>query len=109
MNDLASYRFLFQLSDRCHYLNHAGVAPTSTRVRQAVQGGLDDQVENGPNVPSWIAREREVRALCARLVGAESDEIAFVRSMRRGRVRVSPHFYNGERELNALCGLLRAP
>jgi selenocysteine lyase/cysteine desulfurase len=30
-----------------------------------------------------------------------------VLSLRRGRVRVSPHLYNGERELSALCGLLR--
>jgi selenocysteine lyase/cysteine desulfurase len=31
-----------------------------------------------------------------------------VLSPRRGRVRVSPHFYNGERELAALVDFVRA-
>jgi hypothetical protein len=30
-----------------------------------------------------------------------------VLSARRGRVRLSPHFYNGEPELRALADLLR--
>ena len=84
MNGLQSYRPFFPISDHCHYLNHASVAPASTRVRQAVRGWLDHQVESGPDVPGWIAREREVRALCARIIGAESDEIAFVRNTSHG-------------------------
>jgi len=40
---------------------------------------------------------------------ARAQAAGVVLSLRRGRVRVSAHLYNGERELDALCGLLRGP
>ena len=38
---------------------------------------------------------------------ARAQAAGVVLSSRRGRVRVSPHLYNGERELSALCDLVR--
>jgi cysteine desulfurase/selenocysteine lyase len=82
---LASYRDLFPVTRSLHYLNHAAVSPTSTRVRDAVQAWLCDLADHGmEHIGEWVARERETRALAAKLVGAAPDEIAFVRSTSHG-------------------------
>lgn len=67
------------------YLNHAGVAPTSTRTAAAVARWVDDLVQNGiENELQWEAEADRVRASCARLIGAAEDEIAFVRNTSHG-------------------------
>jgi selenocysteine lyase/cysteine desulfurase len=82
---LAGFRDLFPITRTCHYLNHAAVSPTSTRVRDAVQDWVGDLVHHGmANVVDWVRRERETRALAARMLGASADEIAFVRSTSHG-------------------------
>jgi len=82
---LASFRGLFPITRTCHYLNHAAVSPTSTRVRDAVQDWLGDLVNHGmANIVDWVRRERETRALAARMLGASVEEIAFVRSTSHG-------------------------
>lgn len=82
---LAQYRDLFPITQTCHYLNHAAVSPTSTRVRDVVKGWMDDLTLHGmANVVDWVRRERETRASAARMVGASPDEIAFVRSTSHG-------------------------
>lgn len=82
---LANYRDLFPITRSCHYLNHAAVSPTSTRVRDAVSAWVDDLTMHGmANVAEWVRRERDVRAAAARILGASSDEIAFVRSTSHG-------------------------
>jgi len=84
-NTLASFRDLFPITRNCHYLNHAAVSPTSTRVRDAVQDWVGDLVHHGmTNVVDWVRRERETRALAARILGAATDEITFVRSTSHG-------------------------
>jgi len=81
----AGYRDLFPVARRHHYLNHAAVSPTSTRVRDAVQAWMEDLVQHGmAHIGDWVRIERETRALAAKLVGAEADEIAFVRSTSHG-------------------------
>jgi cysteine desulfurase/selenocysteine lyase len=83
--DLNSYRTLFPITRESHYLNHAAVAPTSTRVRDAAQDWLSDLVHHGmANIVDWIRRERETRASAARILGADVDEIAFIRSTSHG-------------------------
>ncbi len=82
---LANYRDLFPITRSCHYLNHAAVSPTSTRVRDVVNAWVDDLTMHGmANVADWVRRERDVRAAAARILGAASDEIAFVRSTSHG-------------------------
>jgi selenocysteine lyase/cysteine desulfurase len=82
---LASYRSLFPITRTCHYLNHAAVSPTSTRVRDAVQVWMDDLVDHGmANIVSWVRAERETRALAGRMLGAAVDEVAFVHSTSHG-------------------------
>jgi cysteine desulfurase / selenocysteine lyase len=86
MSDLPSqFRHLFPITEACHYLNHAAVSPTSTRVRDAVKAWMDDLTLHGmANIADWVRREREVRAAAARILGASPDEIAFVRSTSHG-------------------------
>jgi cysteine desulfurase/selenocysteine lyase len=80
-----SYRSLFPITRTCHYLNHAAVSPTSTRVRDAVQDWVGDLANHGmANISDWVRRERDTRALAARILGASADEIAFVRSTSHG-------------------------
>jgi cysteine desulfurase / selenocysteine lyase len=83
--DVTQLRREFPALARQTYLNHAGVAPTSTRVARAVAEWIDDLVQYGvKNEHRWEERANEVRALCARLVGAGADEIAFVRNTSHG-------------------------
>jgi selenocysteine lyase/cysteine desulfurase len=85
IEDLASYRNLFPITRESHYLNHAAVSPTSTRVRDAAQDWLSDLVHHGmANILDWVHRERETRASAARILGAAVDEIAFIRSTSHG-------------------------
>jgi selenocysteine lyase/cysteine desulfurase len=66
-------------------LNHAAVAPAATRVRDAVDAWVGDLVDHGmDHLADWLRREREIRALAAKLLGAAADEITFVRSTSHG-------------------------
>ncbi len=79
------YRKLFPVLQRYLYLNHAGVAPTSTRVRDAAQAWLDDLVGHGiVHEEAWEEQATRVRGSLARLVGARPSEIAFVRNTSHG-------------------------
>ncbi len=82
---LGQYRSLFPVTRTCHYLNHAAVSPTSTRVVEAVKGWMDDLATHGmANIGDWVRREREGRGLAARILSAAPEEIAFVRSTSHG-------------------------
>jgi cysteine desulfurase/selenocysteine lyase len=82
---LASYRSFFPITGTCHYLNHAAVSPTSTRVRDAVRAWMDDLVYHGmANIRNWVRGEHQARTLAAKILGASADEIAFVRNTSHG-------------------------
>jgi selenocysteine lyase/cysteine desulfurase len=67
------------------YLDHAGVAPVSLRVRSAIEGFLRESVTGGAfHYPAWAREVARVRERCAAIIGAEADEIAFVRSTSHG-------------------------
>lgn len=82
---LLQYRGLFPVATTCHYLNHAAVSPTSTRVTSVVNAWMDDLALHGmAHVADWVRGERETRALAARLLGTSPDQIGFVRSTSHG-------------------------
>jgi selenocysteine lyase/cysteine desulfurase len=82
---LDSYRAQFPVLDEQLYLNHAGVAPTSLRVADAVREWMDDLVRHGVRYErGWEARAERVRKLAAQLVNAAPEEIAFVRNTSHG-------------------------
>ncbi len=82
---LASFRPDFPVTEKFVYLDHAGVAPVSLRVKQAVESFLDECARSGAfQYPAWMLRVNEVRKAAARLINADRDEIAFVKSTSHG-------------------------
>lgn len=87
MEDLVikRYRKEFPVTGKLIYLDHAGIAPVSTRVVQAVREYLEEASTGGAfHYPAWAHRIAETRSACARLVNAGPDEIAFVRNTSHG-------------------------
>ena len=83
--ELKEYRYLFPITKKFIYLNHAGVAPISLRVADAVvhynQEALHDGYTAGPR---WVKRFEEIRKKSAQLIGASPEEIAFVKNTSHG-------------------------
>lgn len=78
-------RELFPICQRYLYFDHASVAPTSTRVLQAQRRWIEDLLRHGGvHEEAWEAEAERARALCARLLGARPDQIAFVRNTSHG-------------------------
>jgi selenocysteine lyase/cysteine desulfurase len=79
------YRREFPVMENYIYLDHAGVAPISLRVRSAVEIFLQESSEGGAfNYPAWTHKVNGVRTNCARLIHAETDEIAFIKNTSHG-------------------------
>ncbi len=75
------WRSLFPLADRWLFLDHAGVAPISTRVREAVTAFADQACDELPlRYPYWEERAEEVRQACGRLAGCAPTQVAFVKN-----------------------------
>lgn len=75
----------FPVTRECVYFDHAGVAPVSCRVADAVGRFIADARDHARlHYPAWEARTEEVRASAARLIGAAADEVAFVASTSDG-------------------------
>src|SRR4030067_3320744 len=85
MKNLESYRKEFPVTKKHIYLDHAGVAPISLRVNKAVERFLTESAEGGAfHYPQWAERIVGIRKSCARLINAQPDEIAFVKSTSHG-------------------------
>jgi len=85
VSDLYSYRKEFPVCEKWVYLNHAGVGPTSMRVRRAVAGWLDNLTARGNlDEEEWERLAEDCRARFARLIHASADEITFVRNTSHG-------------------------
>jgi cysteine desulfurase/selenocysteine lyase len=75
----------FPVTERWAYFDHAAVAPLPRRSRNRLVEWGDDQVANG--VVHWLSWEAKLTALRGRLatlIGASTDEIAFVSSTTHG-------------------------
>jgi len=79
-------RSFFPVTRELVYLNHAGVAPISTRVQEALARYAAEAVGFGAfRYESALDAEIErVRGRAASLLGAQSDEIAFVKNTTEG-------------------------
>lgn len=74
-------RTLFPITEECLFLDHARVAPLSTRVEDAIVRFASEATrELRLRYPYWNERAEEVRAACARLVGATPEQVAFVKN-----------------------------
>jgi cysteine desulfurase/selenocysteine lyase len=82
---LENYRREFPVTEKYIYLDHSGVAPTSLRVKSAIEKFLAESAEGGAfHYPQWAQRVNEIRSACARLINAGPDELAFVKSTSHG-------------------------
>ena len=80
-----TWRDEFPITRACVYFDHAGVAPVSRRVGDAVAAFIADARDFARlHYPAWEARAEAVRAMAARLVNAAAEEIAFVASTSDG-------------------------
>ncbi len=88
--DLDVARALFPVTRRFAYLAHAAHSPTSTRVAEAQQAFIEEQMTTGiPVFDRWEARLAAVRQSAARLIGATPQEIAFVKNTSHGLLHIA--------------------
>ena len=82
---LDKWRTEFPVTQSYVYMNHAGVAPLSNRVRNAMIGFAEDATVNGAvNVESWIETIESCRSVAAQLTNADATEIAFMKNTTQG-------------------------
>lgn len=83
--ELKEYRYLFPVSKKIIYLNHAAVAPISLRVADAVMKYNQEALHEGYTAgPRWVKHFEDIRKSCAKLINAQSEEIAFVKNTSHG-------------------------
>ncbi len=83
-------RSLFPALRARAYLAHAAVSPPSSVVQAAVAESLQGYAERGlQSAIEQLRRRVEVRALAARLLGCEPDQVGFVQSTSAGVVTVA--------------------
>lgn len=79
------WRSEFPVTDTFVYMNHAGVAPLSKRVMEAMVGFVQDATVNGAvNVDSWVETAEICRSAAAQLINADASEIAFMKNTTQG-------------------------
>ena len=79
------FRSHMPVARRWAYMDHAAVAPLPTPTRDAVQQWCREATEKGDVAwPRWSRQVECIRALCAELMGASTDEIAFVHNTTAG-------------------------
>jgi selenocysteine lyase/cysteine desulfurase len=84
-NFFESYRCEFPVTEKYIFLDHAGVAPLSLRVKTAVEKFLAESTQGGSfHYPVWSQQVEAVRKKCSQLVNAGPDELAFVKNTSHG-------------------------
>jgi len=75
----------FPVTGRLLYLNHAGVSPIPASSASAGIRVLDRYRDEGALHPrKWVEVSDEARGRFARLIGASSDEVAFIKNTSEG-------------------------
>lgn len=83
--DSVKWRAEFPSCQRYVHMNHAGLAPVSRRVADVLRAFADEALLIDPEMYGrWEARAEEVRTTFARFVGAQAEEVAFVRNTSEG-------------------------
>ena len=80
-----NWRDEFPVTETYIYMNHAGVAPLSRRVRDAMAGFIEDATLYGAvHADDWAEAAEACRATAARLINADATEIAFMKNTTQG-------------------------
>jgi selenocysteine lyase/cysteine desulfurase len=83
--DWTGWRREFPITERLTHFNHAGVSPVSRRVVAAATTFIEQAAVLTPSMyRSWDVRSEAIRASFARLIGAQANEIAFVKNTSEG-------------------------
>ncbi len=82
--DLAGFRAHFPSTASLVYLNSGSYGLLGLSVRAAMERYLDDRMRQGADWYGWCALEDEVRERVARLLGAQSHEVAVTGSASAG-------------------------
>jgi cysteine desulfurase / selenocysteine lyase len=82
--DIAAVRRQFPIVERVLYFDSAHQAPLSLNVKAALDRFHAEGLETAGPKARWLARVEEVRARLARLIGADSSEIAFTKNASEG-------------------------
>jgi cysteine desulfurase/selenocysteine lyase len=82
--DVAAARREFPVVRRMLYLDAAHQTPLASSVRAALERFYDEGQEFGGPKPLWLGRVEEVRARIAKVIGAETSEIAFTKNTSEG-------------------------
>jgi len=84
-DELQELRRLFPHTDKQIYFNHAAISPLSTRVKDAMYTYLESRSTGRiDDFESILAAVQETKELLGRLIGAEADEIAFMKNTSEG-------------------------
>ncbi len=85
MKPICEHRALFPVTGHLAYLDHAGVAPLSTRAADAMERVIGECLGWGAHRYGRILRGvEEARQAAARLLGADPSEVAFVKNTSEG-------------------------
>jgi len=91
--DKSSLRDLFPVTKNVVYFNHAAVGPLSTRAHDAMERFIRDQRDFGAlHWKDWYAEYVHLRTAAAKLIGAESGEIAILKNTSEGLSFVAEGF-----------------
>ena len=83
--DWPHFRSEFPVTRRWAFFDHAAVAPLPAPAARAVAEYAEDMAANGVvSFHRWDARIKETRVLAARLLGADSADVAFVANTTAG-------------------------
>ncbi len=82
---IEDWRTEFPVTKSYVYMNHAGVAPISRRVSEAMVAFVNDATVNGAvNVETWAETAETCRSNAAQLINAEATEVAFMKNTTQG-------------------------
>lgn len=85
-----SLRSLFPITKSLIYLNHAAVSPLPIPTVQAINAQLKNVALNGAlHYRSWVATKERARRHIADMLGAHSEQIAFMRNTSDGLATIA--------------------
>lgn len=84
-NTWQNWRDEFPVTETYIYMNHAGVAPLSRRVQDAMVGFMEDATLHGAvHADAWAETAEVCRTRAAQLINADATEIAFMKNTTQG-------------------------
>ncbi len=74
----------FPILEKWNFFNHAGVAPIGSRSAAAIRTYAEESQNNAYMTGKWYRQAEHVRRAAARLINADTTEIAFIKNTSGG-------------------------